>query len=88
MALVLLLTLLNGRTEAMILFILVLNVMRSNPVIPVFLSILLIVRIMLMNKHLPQNLPPAIPSREVAPSRFYALGVLAVCDLFSRTFCC
>ena len=24
--------------------------------------------------HLPQNLPPVIPSREFIPSRFYALG--------------
>lgn len=30
--------------------------------------------------HLPQNLPPAIPSREVVPSRFYALG--EACTVF------
>lgn len=59
MALVLLLTLLSGRIVAMILFILVLNVMRSSPVIPVFFGVLLIVHI--MNKYLPL----AIPSCEV-----------------------
>lgn len=30
--------------------------------------------------HLPQNLPPAIPSCEVVPSRFYALG--EACTVF------
>ena len=30
--------------------------------------------------HLPQNLPPAIPSREVIPSRLYALN--EVCEVF------
>lgn len=30
--------------------------------------------------HLPQNLPPAIPSREIVPSRFYALG--ETCTVF------
>ena len=62
MALVLLLTLLSVRIVAMILFILVLNVMRSNPVIHVFLRVLLIVRF--MNKYLPL----AIPSCEVRRS--------------------
>lgn len=62
MALVLLLTLLSGRIVAMILFILVLNVTRSSPAIPVFFGVLLIVHI--MNKYLPL----AIPSCEVRRS--------------------